>query len=110
MFTPHDGGTVTVHYDFAVVPETATAEEPSDEAAGERVQMSFWMNYNFSEAVNELVREQVQAWADENNVEIDILIAPDADLDTRWSAGLEAPRSAPTRLFVTPSGSRYFPR
>ena len=65
----------------------ATAEEGEAEEApaaeGERVQMSFWMNYNFSEAVNELVRSQVQEWADANNVEIDILIAPDADLDTK---------------------------
>jgi multiple sugar transport system substrate-binding protein len=57
--------------------------------------MSFWMNYNFSEAVNELIRQQVQTWADANNVEIDILIAPDADLDTKWSAGLEAPETLP---------------
>lgn len=80
----------------------AEADAPAEEAAGEeaaaegeRVQMSFWMNYNFSEPVNELVRQQVQEWADANNVEIDILIAPDADLDTRWSAGLEAPETLP---------------
>jgi ABC-type glycerol-3-phosphate transport system substrate-binding protein len=83
--------------------EAASEEEAGEEAAaeeapaaeGEPVQMSFWMNYNFSETVNELVRTQVQEWADTNNVEIDILIAPDADLDTRWSAGLEAPDTLP---------------
>jgi ABC-type glycerol-3-phosphate transport system substrate-binding protein len=74
--------------------EGVTTEEASA-AEGEPVQMSFWMNYNFSEAVNELIRTQVQEWADANNVEIDILIAPDADLDTRWSAGLEAPETLP---------------
>ena len=84
----------------AAVPAAPAAESDStaEEAPapeGERVQMSFWMNFNFSEAVNELVREQVQTWADENNVEIDILIAPDTDLDTRWSAGLEAPDTLP---------------
>lgn len=89
----------------ACVPAAAPAAQPAAEATapaeeaaaaeGERVQMSFWMNYNFAEAVNELVRQQVQDWADANNVEIDILIAPDADLDTRWSAGLEAPETLP---------------
>ncbi len=77
---------------------SAPAAEAAEEAAadeGEPVQMSFWMNFNFSEAVNELIRTQVQDWADANNVEIDILIAPDADLDTRWSAGLEAPETLP---------------
>lgn len=72
-----------------------TAPAEASAAEGEPVQMSFWMNFNFSEEVNELIRTQVQDWATANNVEIDILIAPDADLDAKWSAGLEAPDTLP---------------
>ncbi len=74
---------------------TTTEATEAPAAEGEPVQMTFWMNFNFSEEVNELIRTQVQDWATANNVEIDILIAPDADLDAKWSAGLEAPDTLP---------------
>jgi ABC-type glycerol-3-phosphate transport system substrate-binding protein len=71
-------------------PGGATTAPPA-----EKVQMSFWMNFNFVEAVNETIRNQVQTWADANNVEIDILIDADANLQPKWAAGLEAPDTMP---------------
>ena len=70
---------------------TATPEP----TPSERPQMTFWMNYNFQEAVNVLVKSQVQEWAKANNVDVDILIAPDTDLHTKWAAGIEAPETLP---------------
>lgn len=69
--------------------------------------MTFWMNLNFEEKVNTLVREQVQEWADANNVDIEILIAADTDLAARWSAGLEAPDTLPDVSVVF---AQWFPR
>jgi ABC-type glycerol-3-phosphate transport system substrate-binding protein len=79
----------------AVAPAAPAEGTAAEAPAAEPVQMSFWMNYNFAEDVNTLVREQVQTWADANNVEIDILIAPDEDLNAKWSAGMEAPNTLP---------------
>ena len=80
----------------APVADGPAAEgDMAGEDAAEPVEMTFWMNLNFQESVNDLIREQVQEWADLNNVDIDILISPDADLQPKWSAGLEAPETLP---------------
>lgn len=84
---------------------TVPGEETT--ATGERPQMTFWMNLNFEEKVNELVREQVSTWAEENNVDIEILISADTDLSARWSAGLEAPDTLPDVSVVF---AQWFPR
>lgn len=90
----------------AAAPTGDSGEAAADESA-ERPQMTFWMNYNFEEQVNDLVREQVQTWADENNVDIEILIAEDTDLVAKWSAGLEAPETLPDVSVVF---AQWFPR
>jgi len=67
-------------------PKPAPATKPK---------MTFWMNYNFEEAVNIVVRDQVKTWGQINGVDMDILIAKDADLATKWAAGMEAPDTLP---------------
>ena len=87
--------TVVVEKEVAVEKEVEVVVTATPAPIGDPVQMSFWMNYNFDEAVNVLVKSQVQEWAKANNVDIDILIAADTDLHTKWSAGLEAPNTLP---------------
>jgi multiple sugar transport system substrate-binding protein len=87
--------TVVVEKEVAVEKEVEVVVTATPVPLGAPVKMSFWMNYNFVEAVNLLFKVQAQEWAQANNVDLDILIAADADLHTKWSAGLEAPNTLP---------------
>ena len=80
--------TVVVEKEVAVEKEVKVVVTATPvPAPAVRPKISFWMNYNFEEAVNIVVRDQVKTWAQLNNVDVDILIAKDADLHTKWSAG-----------------------
>ena len=99
--------TVVVEKEVAIEKEVEVVVTATAEPIGEPVKMSFWMNYNFDEAVNVLIKSQVQEWAKANNVDIDILIAADTDLHTKWAAGMEAPNTLPD---VSTIFAQWFPK
>jgi multiple sugar transport system substrate-binding protein len=86
--------TVIVEQTKVVEKEKVVTATPKPTPAT-KPKLSFWMNYNFEEAVNILIRDQVKQWALTNNVDVDILIAKDTDLHAKWSAGMEAPDTLP---------------
>ena len=99
--------TVVVEKEVAVEKQVEVVVTATPVPLGAPVKMTFWMNYNFDEAVNVLIKSQVQEWAKANNVNIDILIAADTDLHTKWSAGMEAPNTLPD---VSTIFAQWFPK
>jgi multiple sugar transport system substrate-binding protein len=86
--------TVVVEKDKVVEKEKVVTATPKPAPAA-KPKLTFWMNYNFSEPVNVLIKSQVQEWAKANNAEVEVLIAKDADLISKWSAAIEAPNTLP---------------
>ncbi|MDD3339891.1 MAG: extracellular solute-binding protein, partial [Lachnospiraceae bacterium] len=68
--------------------ETTETTETADN--GETKKLVFWDKSEYVAAYNELMKAKVEAFAKENNVEVDYVIVPSGDLKQKLAAAIES--------------------